>query len=154
LSYGFWQRRFGNDGSAIGKSLLVEGRPREIIGVLPRDFWFNDLKPAILLPARLNRSKTFLGNFTYKSIARLKNGISLAEANADIDRMIPIALRDTPPAPGYSGDTFYEAGLAADLHLLKDYVTGDVAAVLWVVMGTIGMVFLIAGANVANQLLV
>ncbi len=154
LSYGYWQRKFGGDPSAIGKRIVVDGKAREIIGVLPREFWFNDLKPEILLPQRFDRNKTFLGNFSYQSLGRLKDGVTIAQANADVARMIPMALQAFPPFPGYDRKMFEQAGLAANLHPLKDYLIGDIGKVLWVLMGTIGMVLLIACANVANLLLV
>jgi putative ABC transport system permease protein len=154
LSYGYWQRKFGGDSSAIGKRLIVDGKAREIIGVLPRHFWFNDLKVEFLLPQRFDRNKTFLGNFSYQSLARLKDGVTLAQANADVGRMIPMALQGFPPYPGYDKKMFDQAGLAPQLHPLKEYVLGDIGKVLWVLMGTIGMVLLIACANVANLLLV
>jgi predicted permease len=154
LSYGYWQRRFGAEPSAVGKRIMVEGKAREIIGVLPRDFWFNDLKPEVLLPQRFDRNKTFLGNFSFQSLGRLKDGVTLAQANADVGRMIPMAIHDFPSPPGFGREMFEQAGLAPNLHPLKDYMIGDIGKVLWVLMGTIGMVLLIACANVANLLLV
>jgi predicted permease len=154
LTYGYWQRKFGSDPSAVGKRILINGEAREIVGVLPKGFWFNDLKPAILMPMRFDRNKTFLGNFSYQSLARLKDGVTITQATADLARLMPVALNAFPPFPGYDRKMFEQAGLAPNLHPLKDYVVGDIGKVLWVLMGTIGMVLLIACANVANLLLV
>jgi predicted permease len=154
LAYGYWQSKFGGDPSAIGQRLMVDGRPREIIGVLPERFRFLDRKPALFLPMRLDPNKIFLGNFSYSAIARLKPQITIAQADADVARMIPIALRRFPPFPGYNAKMFEEARLAPALRPLKEQLVGDIGSVLWVLMGTIGLVLLIACANVANLLLV
>jgi predicted permease len=155
LTYGYWRRKFGGDRSAIGKTLDVDGKPREIIGVLPQRFRFLDNDDlALLLPMKLNRAKTYLGEFSYGGIARLKPRVTLAEANADVARMIPIAFRSFPVPPGFSLDLFKQARLSPDVRPLKQAVVGDVSQLLWVLMGGIGLVLLIACANVANLLLV
>jgi predicted permease len=154
LMAGYWRSRFGGDPSAIGRRILVNGRAREIIGVLPDSFRFLDQKPALILPMRLDRSKVFLGQFSYTAIARLKPGATLEQATADVARLIPMGLHRFPPFEGFSLKMFEEAKLQPNLRLLKSDVIGDVGSTLWVLMGTIGMVLLIACANVANLLLV
>ncbi len=154
LSYGYWRSKFGGDPSAVGQSLMVDGKPREIIGVLPERFHFLERKPAVLTPLQLDPSKTFLGNFSYQGIARLKSGATIAQANADAARMILLAMGRFPPFPGYNARMFEDAHLAADMRPLKERLVGDVGSVLWILMGMIGLVLLIACANVANLLLV
>jgi putative ABC transport system permease protein len=154
LTAGYWRSRFGSDPSAIGRRIMLDGRPRQIIGVLPDSFRFLDLKPSVILPMRLNRAEVRLGNFGNAAIARLKPGVAIEQASADVARMIPIAIGRFPPFPGFNAKTFEEAKLAPNLRSLKADVIGDVGPVLWVLMGTIGMVLLIACANVANLLLV
>ena len=154
LTDGYWRNRFGADRGVIGRRLLVNGRARDIIGVLPASFRFGDRQPSIVLPLRLNRSEVHLGQFSYSSVARLKPGVTIEQAAADAARLIPVALDRFPPFPGFSRRMFDEAKLSPNLRLLKDDVIGDVGSVLWVLMGTIGMVLLIACANVANLLLV
>ena len=154
LSYQYWQSRFGGNASALGRNIVLDGRPTEIIGVLPASFRFLDRKADLFLPMQRDRSKVFLGNFSYQSVARLKPGVTVAQANADLTRMIPIALRSFPPFPGYSAKMFESARLAPSFRLLKQDLIGDIGKVLWVLMGTIGIVLLIACANVANLLLV
>jgi hypothetical protein len=78
LSYAWWQTRFGGDRSAIGRTIVADGQPREIIGVLPERFRFLDRKPALFTPMQLDRAKTRLGNFSYQALARLKPGVTLA----------------------------------------------------------------------------
>ncbi len=155
LSYGYWQSKFGGASSAIGRTVLVDGTPRQMIGVLPQKFHFLDEQdPALFLPLQLDRNKTMLGQFNEEGLARLKPGATLAEANADVARMLPIVLRTFPPPPGFSLDLFKKARIGANVRPLKQDVVGDVGKLLWVLMGGIGMVLLIACANVANLLLV
>ena len=155
LSYGYWQKNFGGARSAIGQSITVNGEPREIIGVLPRGFHFlNWDDAALILPMRLKRSDTKLGNFSYEGMARLKPGVTMQQASTDLQRLIPIAVRSFPPPEGYSAKLFDQADLRMKLHPLKQDVVGDVGNVLWVLMGSIGLVLLIACANVANLMLV
>ena len=154
LAYGFWRDKFGADASMIGRNIIIDGSPRQVIGVLPRNFWFMDSKAAVLLPLQLDRNKTFLGHFQYSGIARLKPAVPIAQASADCARLIPVALRSFPPFPGTSLASFEQSGIAPAITSLKASLLGDIGGVLWVLMGTIGMVLLIACANVANLMLV
>jgi predicted permease len=154
LTAGYWRSRFGADPSAIGRRVLVNGRAREIVGVLSDSFRFLERQPSLILPMRLDRAKVFLGQFSYTAVGRLKPGATLEQATADSERLIPIGLNRFPPFQGFSLKMFEEAKLQPNLRLLKADVIGDVGSVLWVLMGTIGMVLLIACANVANLLLV
>src|ERR1700757_3614683 len=155
LDYGYWQRRFGSDRSIVGRAITVDGKLRQVIGVMPRNFRFLDgEQPALILPLQLDRNKTTLGQFSYDGIARLRPGITLAQANADIVRLIPTVWRSFPAMPGFSMDLFQAARLGARIRPLGQVVVGDVGKLLWVLMGSIGVVLLIACANVANLLLV
>ena len=154
LTYGFWRSKFGGDRSLVGRTIMLDGSSREVIGVLPENFKFLDVKPSALLPIQFDRSKTFLGQFSFQAIARLKAGVTLAQTSADVARMIPISINRFPPFPGYSAKMFVEARLGPLVRPLKERVVGDLSKVLWVLMGTVGMVLLIACANVANLLLV
>lgn len=150
----YWRRRFGGDRSVIGQRLMVDGSPREIIGIMPERFRFMDVRPDVVLPFRLNRSEAFIGNFSYQAIARLKPGATVTQANQDVARMLPIMLQKFRPAPGMNNQMLVEARLGPNVRPLKRDVVGDVGTVLWVLMGTVGIVLLIACANVANLLLV
>ncbi len=155
LTYGYWQRKFNDDPSAVGKTLIVDGMARQIIGVLPRNFRFLDARDlALILPLRLDRNKTRLANFSYFGIARLNAGSTVTQASADVARMLPITLDTFPPPAGLSLELLKKAGLAPSLLPLKQDVVGNVGLLLWILMGSIGMVLLIACANVANLLLV
>jgi putative ABC transport system permease protein len=106
------------------------------------------------LPIQLDRNKTKLGQFSYDGIARLKPGVSLAVANADVERMIPIVWTSFPAPPGFSVNLFNKARLGPKVRPLREDVVGDISQLLWVLMGSIGIVLLIACANVANLMLV
>jgi len=154
LTYGYWKRKLGGSPSAIGRRVLINGHAMEVIGVLPEDFRFLDINASIFLPMRMDRNKTTLGNFSYEALARLKPGATIAQANADVERMIPIGIDGFPPPPGFNKNMFDEAKLAPLVQPLKQRIVGDIGKTLWVLMGTIGIVLLIACANVANLLLV
>jgi predicted permease len=155
LSYAYWQHKFGGSPSAIGRTLTVDGKPREVIGVLPRGFEFLDRKnDALFLPMQWDRAKIKLGNFSYRGLARLKPGVTMQQASTDIARLLPIAIRSFPAPEGFSPALFEKAHIQPALRPLKQDVVGDVGNVLWVLMGSIIMVLLVACANVANLLLV
>jgi hypothetical protein len=157
LTYGYWQRRFGGDPSVIGRQLTVDSRPAEIVGVMPEGFRFLDMKPQaeVILPIRINRNSVALDGFNLRGLARLKSGATVAEANADIARMLPIWLNAWPIPPGTLGRQAIESWrITPALQPSKDEVVGGVGEMLWVLMGTIGIVLLIACANVANLMLV
>jgi putative ABC transport system permease protein len=150
----YWRARFGSDPSVIGRRLMLDGKAHEIIGVLADSFTFLDEKPSLILPLRLDRSKVRLGQFSYQAIARLKDGATLEQASNDVARLVPVGIARFPPFPGFSAKMFEDAKLTPNLRVLKDDVIGNIGSTLWVLMGTIGIVLLIACANVANLLLV
>ncbi|HEY6305804.1 MAG TPA: ADOP family duplicated permease, partial [Candidatus Angelobacter sp.] len=155
LIYGYWLRKFGGDRGVVGRTIQVDGKPRTVIGVMPKNFHlFDPEEPALLYPFQFDRQKLFLGNFSYTAVARLKPGVTIEQASADVARMLPIVGRSFPPPPGYSLKMFEDAHLGPSIKPLKSEVVGDVGKVLWVLMGSIGMVLLIACANVANLVLV
>jgi predicted permease len=155
ISYAYWQQKFGGASSVIGTSINVDGRTRQIIGVLPRDFHFLDNPDAaIVMPFQWDRGKIKLGNFSQRALARLKPGVTMQQASADMARLLPITFRSFPAPEGFSAAIFEKARIAPNLRPLKKDVVGDVDKVLWVLMGSIAMVLLVACANVANLLLV
>jgi predicted permease len=155
LTYGYWRHKFGGDSSAIGKTLIVDGKSRQIIGVMPQRFRFLDQDDlALFTPFQFERNKVFLGNFSYEALGRLKPGATNEQLNADVARMLPIVMNTFPAPPGFSLKLFEGAHIGANVRPLKRDVVGDAGSVLWVLMGSIGMVLLIACANVANLLLV
>src|SRR6266545_667984 len=155
LTHGYWSRKYGGDPSVIGRTIEVDGNPRAIIGVAPEGFRFLDrTNLSMLLPLKSNRERTYLGSYNFGGIARLKPGVTLQQANADVARLLPIVDRTFPPPPGFSLKIFEDLRLGPSIRLLKQQVVGDVGKVLWVLMGGVSLVLVIACANLANLLLV
>jgi predicted permease len=155
VSYGYWMSKFGGDRSLVGRTVLTDGDSRLVVGILPRSFHFLDYRdPAVLIPFQFDRSKMKLGNYSYNGLARLKPGVTLDQANADVARMLPIVMNSFPAPEGFSIKLFENAHIGPQIRPLKQDVVGDIGNVLWVVMGSIGLVMLIVCANVANLLLV
>jgi predicted permease len=154
LTHPYWQRKFGGDPAIVGRHVTVDGRPREVIGVLPPAFSFLDTNPQLILPFRFEPAKVFVGNFSYQGVARLKPGVTIEAANADVARMIPLILERFPLPPGFTRQMFDEVKMGPNIRPLSEDVIGDVGQVLWVLLGTVAIVLLIACANVANLFLV
>lgn len=154
LGYGYWQRRYGGDPNVIGRRIMADGAAREIIGVLPKGFWFMDQAHDLVVPLRFDRGDVRLAGYNFQAVARLRPGVTLQAANNDVARMIGIELGKFPPPKGMSTKMMEDARLGPNVRLLTDDLLGDIGRSLWVVMATIGIVLLIACANVANLLLV
>ena len=129
VSYGYWQTRFGGDQGVVGRTLRVDGRAREIIGVMRRDFRFLDIEPSVYLPMQLDRARVRIGAWRYFGLARLNPGVSIAAANADLERMIPISFDKFEG--GLTLEMMREAGLGPNVEPMKDFVLGDVGTALW-----------------------
>jgi putative ABC transport system permease protein len=149
ISYGYWQRRFGGV-NPVGQTLVVEGVARQVIGVLPQSFRFFDYAADIFYPLQLARAGAVFPSSDGRAIARVKPGVTLAQANADAARIIPILSKEF----GRPGADIAVLKFAPRLRWLKDTVVGDLRETLWILMGTIGLLLLIACANVANLVLV
>ena len=155
LGYGYWQRRFGGDPSVIGRTITVNSRSWEIIGVMPAGFKIGDTAGDLIVPARPDRNGLTLAGFGWQGVARLKPGVTIPQANADLTRALPIWMNTWSNGPGTNPRVYEAWKITPDLRPLKQDVIGNGwGNVLWVVMGTIGIVMLIACANVANLLLV
>jgi predicted permease len=152
VSWGYWQTRLGADPAVVGRTITVNGTAREIIGVLPRGFRLLDRDAALYLPLQFDPAEVILGNFSYQGLARLKPGMGVAQANADLARLLPVAAERF--ARGISLQMMQEAQFAPNVRPLVTDVIGDIGTVLWVLLGTVGIVLLIACANVANLFLV
>ncbi len=154
LAHAYWQRKFGGDPGIVGRHITVDGTSTEVIGVLPAEFRFLSENPQVILPFRINRAEVFVGHFSYQGIGRLKPGVTIEQANADVARMIPSVLERFPLPPGFTRQMFEETRLGPNVRPLAADVIGDVGRVLWVLFGTVGIVLLIACANVANLFLI
>jgi predicted permease len=154
LSYGYWQRRFGGDPSVVGRVISVDLTPHEIAGVMPRGFKVVSCDFDLLVPLAFDPVKQILAGFAYHGIGRLRPGVTISQADADVARLLNVWMDSWTNGPG-SDPHFYETWkITPAFQPLKDQVVGSIGNVLWVVMATIGIVMLIACTNVANLLLV
>ena len=152
LTHGYWQRAFDSAPDAVGQSMTVYGNPREIIGVLPEDFVFLDSDPAFLYPAQFDPAEVMMGEFSYQAIGRMTPGVTIDQVSAEVERLLPVAV-DRYPGP-VTMTVLEQSRMGAVIRPLKEDLVGDVQGVLWVLLGTVGLVLLIASANVANLFLV
>lgn len=149
ICHAYRQRRFGG-ATSVGQTLAVDGIAREIIGVLPESFRFFDYPADIYLPMQLVRAGAGFPQGDGRGLARLKPGVALEQANADVQRMLPLVK----PEFGDSETLFGRLRLSADVRPLKEMGVGDLGRTVWLLRGTIGLLLLIACANVANLVLV
>jgi predicted permease len=154
LSYGYWQRRFGGDPSVIGRNIQVDSQTREIIGIMPRGFEVLNQEFDLLIPLGFDPRHQILAGFSFNGIARLKPGVTIGEADADIARMLDIWMDSWTNNDGGDPHFYKTWKISGAIRPMKQEVIGNVGSALWLVMGTIGVVMLIACANVANLLLV
>jgi predicted permease len=153
LSYRLWRRLFGSDPQIVGRSITLDGNPYTVAGVLRPDFLLNsEVMPAevpvdkvnVFLPLPLGADAAQQrGDENYNLMARLKRGVSVQQAQADID-VIAGRIREKDKRDRTFGMTVVG---------LQDQVVGDVRRALLVLLGSVGLVLLIACFNVANLLL-
>jgi putative ABC transport system permease protein len=149
LSHGMWQEKFGGEPSVIGKKMLLGGEPHEVIGVLPQDFEYfraTDVYIPIGLLLKPNTGLTDRGSsLGLTAVARLKPGVTLAQASDEMVRLAAQVEREYPAV---------NTGRSAQAESLQDYITESVRQSLWVLLGAVSFILLIACVNVANLLLV
>ena len=145
LSYGCWQRRFGGDPAIVGKWLSLGNEPYSIVGVIGKEF-FSDPDAEIWLPFQFEPQSTNENQY-FQAAARLKPGITLAAANAQMKLATDEYYRLFPISNRQEGEIFA-------VEPLRDLIIGDARRSLQVMLGAVGFVLLIACANVANLLLV
>jgi predicted permease len=156
ISEGLWRSRFAADSHVVGRTLEVNGSTREIIGVMPRRFRFPAAATDLWLPLGLDPGNKFPGGFNYNAIARLRPGVSVADAQRDFTAVLPRMVELYPSfAPGVTTQMLMEqARPRPALIPLQDDVTGGIAKTLWMVAAAAALVLLVACANVSNLILV
>ena len=144
LSYSLWQRRFGGAGETLGKSLTLNGDPYTVIGILPPRFVIPNAETEILVPLRMDQDprRTERGSNFLRVLARLKPGVTAAQAQADLTA-ISNRLRDQYPD---DNDNLTPPRVLA----LQDEVVGSYREGLWLILSAVVIVLLIACANLAN----
>ncbi|HEX8161816.1 MAG TPA: ABC transporter permease [Pyrinomonadaceae bacterium] len=147
ISHGLWQRRFGADPSVVGRLIRLDGREREIVGVTPADFRFEFVTDAADFWTPIDPQASGFqsrGAIFLEVIGRLKPGVSIAQAQADMSGVMG-RLQQAYPNPN--------AGIGIRLSGAREELVGDLRPTLLVLLGAVGFVLLIACANVANLLL-
>ncbi len=157
LTYGMWARTYGRDPHVVGKSILLNGISYEIIGILPQTFslprevlptLYGADRPDVFLPLPLGPDASRIREHEdFNIIGKLKPGVALATAQAEMDTITARLRRDHPESYPPNG------GLTFGIVPLQEQVVGDVRLSLLVLLATVGFVLLIACANVANLLL-
>ena len=145
LSYSFWQRRFGGDQNIVGKPLTLNGETYIVVGVMPARFQFPTSDDEVWVPIAFTQQQAAARNRHYlQVIARLKPGVALTQAQTE---MSTIATRLQQQYPDSNAD------LGAVVTPLHEHLVGDIRPALLILLGAVGLVLLIACANVANLLL-
>jgi putative ABC transport system permease protein len=145
ISHGLWQRRFGADPSAVGRPVTLNGESYTVVGVMPPAFQFPDAETEAWAPLALDpQDQSTRGSHFLNVVARLKPGVSVEQAQAEMDTIAARLERQYQVNTGHGVNVF----------ALHDEVVGGVRRSLFVMLGAVGFVLLIACANVANLLLV
>ena len=157
LCYGFWQRRFGGDPAAIGKSLTIDGDSYAVVGIMPADFVLSyEVMPTVGTMSQADVLVTLpfdaeglsqQGDENYNILARLKPGVTIAQAQAELDGVVSSLERQFPQR--YPASRRFSFSVTP----LLEQVVGDVRPALLILLGAVACVLLIACANVANLLL-
>jgi putative ABC transport system permease protein len=143
LSHGLWIRRYGRDPAIVGRSLTVDGLPTTVVGVMPASFTFPDARTDAWIAAQ-STPATASSLFTFMGVARLRDGATLASARAEMTQLMTDLSRVSPNHRGW----------IATAMPLQDAVVGHMARTLWILLASVGLVLLVACANVANLFLV
>lgn len=156
ISEGVWRTRFGADPNIVGQIMDVSGRSREIVGVMPERFRYPTAETQLWLPLQIDPNAAFSDGFSYNGVARLKPGVSPADAARDLATVLPRMTEIFPMfAPGVPTQMLLDQAKPAPLVIpLRQDITGDIARTLWMVAAAAGLVLLVACANVANLILV
>ncbi len=150
LSEGLWHSRYGSSSQVLGSTVRIAGVPHVVVGVMPAHFTFPDPATKLWLPRVVTTNR--FGGFDVRAVGLLRTGISPEEARRDLDRVVQMV----PDYFGTAGarQVVEVAKIAPLVTPLKEYLTGDVARTLWILLGTVICVLLIACANVANLVMV
>ncbi|HSG09219.1 MAG TPA: ABC transporter permease [Longimicrobiales bacterium] len=151
LGYGLWRQTFGGDRSVLGTVVEMDGVQRRVVGVMPDGFSF-PADAGLWVPRSIDPANAETGSFGLLGIGRLAPGASLDGANAEMQDLL-LRFADAHPDE-FTREMMAQIDFRSDLKSLKDLYVSDVRQALWVLLGTVGFVLLIACANVANLFLV
>ncbi|HEX6901330.1 MAG TPA: ABC transporter permease [Thermoanaerobaculia bacterium] len=153
LSDALWRRRFGGDRAVLGKTLRIDDVETRVVGVMPADFRFPSARTELWTPITLDPAGLTPGNFNYRTVGRLRPGVSLEQAGRELSQLvwrIPEEYTDS----GINKGMIESAKLHIVATSLRDDTVGEAERALWILLGSVGCILLIACANVANLFLV
>jgi putative ABC transport system permease protein len=148
LSHGLWRRRFNANPAIVGQVVPIDGRPTQVVGVMPASFQFPDPAVEVWKPLLLDAealSEDNRGSHGYTALARMRPGVTLPQAHADLAG-VTAAFKTEHPGN-------YRTGFSATLRPLQHEIVGDTGRSLLILLGAVALVLLIACANVSNLLL-
>ncbi|HSM60535.1 MAG TPA: ABC transporter permease, partial [Longimicrobiales bacterium] len=151
LSHAVWEQSFGSDPAVVGSLQELDGVRRRVVGVMPPGFSFPE-GASVWVPLEIDPVEPDPGAFSWLGIGRLRPGETPASAQADMAELLRRFAEANPDE--LSPEVLEQAGLVPDARPLKELYVQDMARALWVLLGTVGFVLLIAVANVANLFLV
>jgi putative ABC transport system permease protein len=150
LTDALWRSRFGADPGVVGRAIQLDGRPVEVIGVMPAGFAFPDAETRLIVPFHIGMDVPF-GAFGMAAVGRLAPGVSVDAARREIEQL----QRRIPEwFPDLTAEVLSGFGWSSSVVPLRDRVVGSVTNTLWLLFGTVGLVLMLAAANVANLFLV
>ncbi len=151
LSNRVWRDELGGDPGVVGRTVELNGEAREVVGVMPADFAFPEAKTDFWVPRVV--PATGVGGWNEQAVARLAPGATPASLAEEMSSLYP-TLRETTDDPGRVNEYLDNAGIFPRVVTLKADTVGDVRSTLWILLGAVGFVLLVAVANVANLFLV
>lgn len=152
VSHRFWTRRYAADPSIVGRTIRIDGQPTQVVGIAPR--WIDQAgSPDLWMPPRFDEANPPTGTFGWNAIARLRPGITPADASTQMTPLVARALNEFITADNYRA-FLNDGGYKILVHDMKEDIVGDLRQPLWILLGTVGMVLLVACGNVANLCLV
>lgn len=152
LGHEFWQTRYGGDPSIVGRTIDISGNPIEVVGVTEAGFRLPGQATGIWFPVSISRANQPVNWHRFQVIGRLAVGVPVGAAATDLERLT--SQFPDVASEAYPVSFIEESRFGVETLPLRDHVVGDVAGVLWILLGAVGIVLLIASVNVANLFMV
>jgi predicted permease len=153
LGHRLWRRRFGGDPETLGRRIEVDGVPRTVVGVMPAGFRFPEATTELWLPLRVDPEQPDRSIWGHRGVGRLRPGVGPSAAQTELSALTA-RLPEIYPDPAQAASVFAQGRIGSLVRPLKDDVVGEVSGVLRILLGSVGLILLIACANVGNLFLV